>query len=313
MRRSLRALLAVPVIFVIACGQGTAPAGGRDAGAPAPVAASPKRLTISVVSEPTGFNLAVETQRISLTQAGLAYFLFPGLTVHDDQGSLHATLGETIPSIENGLWKVFPDGRMETTHPIRAGAAWHDGTPLTGEDLAFTVSVVSDKELPEFRQAGVDLIERVEAGPRSATVTWKQPFVDAAALFSMIGNLSRSNPLPKHLLEQDYLTNKAGFTQLRYWNEDFVGLGPYRIKEWVRGSHLMLGAFDGYALGRPKIDEIDVRFIPDPNTMVANLLSGTLDMPQGSIVGLDQSATVQQQWQAGKVTIAADGWVVAYA
>ena len=64
-----------------------------------------------------------------------------GLTVKDHQGLLHPTLGDALPSVENGLWKVFADGRMETTYPIRAGAQWHDGTPLTGDDLAFTIGV----------------------------------------------------------------------------------------------------------------------------------------------------------------------------
>src|SRR4051794_13744562 len=176
MLRSLRSLLAIPLMLVVACSSAPAAPTTGQSSAPQPSApTTPKRLTISVVSEPVGFHLAVETQRISLVQAGLAYFLFPGLTVYDDQGALHATLGEAVPSVENGLWKVFPDGRMETTHPIRQGAQWHDGTPLTGDDLAFTLDVVRDKELPEFRQNGIDLIESFETGPRSVTVTWKQP------------------------------------------------------------------------------------------------------------------------------------------
>src|SRR5207249_8629144 len=143
--------------------------------------------------------------------------------------------------------------------------------------------------LPQFRQLGIELIEKVEPRGQAVVVTWKQPFVDADALFSMRGNTSRSNPLPKHLLEQDFLNNKAGFTELRYWSDEFVGIGPYKLKEWNRGSHLTLQAFDKYVLGKPKIDEIDVKFIPDGNTMVANMMSGGIDMPYGSIVGLDQA------------------------
>src|SRR5579862_2571263 len=150
-----------------------------------PAAPAPKQLVISLINEPVGFNLAVETARLSITQAGLAYFLYPGLTVRDHTNALHATLGEAVPSVDNGLWKVFPDGTMQTTYPIRSGAMWHDGMPLTGDDLAFTVAVVSDKTLPEFHQHGVEYIDKVDVGPTSATVTWKQPFIDADGLFSM--------------------------------------------------------------------------------------------------------------------------------
>jgi len=313
MIRSVRGLLAVPLmVMLISCGPGASSPGGLEAPARPQGPSSPKRLVLAVISEPVGFNLAVETQRLSVTTAGLAYFIFPGLTVLDHQEALRPTVGEAVPSIENGLWKLFPDGRMETTHPIRPGAAWHDGTPLTGEDLRFTVTVLSDRDLLQFRMLGIDLIERVEAQPLAAVVTWKQPFVDADRLFSMTGNASRSVPLPRHLLEGEYLTNKNGFTELRHWSDEFVGLGPYRLKEWMRGSHLVLTAFDAYVLGRPKIDEIEVRFIPDPNTMIANMLSGALEMPHGSIVGMDQAITVKDQWRSGQVVMEPSGWVVAY-
>jgi peptide/nickel transport system substrate-binding protein len=305
--------MAVPLIFLIGCASGAPTPGASQAPAQPQAASAPKRLNIAVVSEPVGFNLAIETQRISVTQAGLAYFVFPGLSVADDQDALHATVGEAVPSIENGLWKLFPDGRMETTYPIRRGAKWHDGTPLTGDDLVFTVTVGNDNALPQFRMLGVDQIEKIEARPDAAVITWKQTFIDADAMFSITGNINRGVPLPKHILEQEYLNNKATFTELRYWSDEFIGLGPYRLKEWARGSHLTLAAFDDYPLGRPKIDEIDVRFIPDPNTMIANMLSGALDMPEGSIVGIDQALTVKEQWQNGQVVMDPSGWVVAYA
>jgi peptide/nickel transport system substrate-binding protein len=310
---TLRRLWAVPLLLMIACGPATT-SRGPEAPAVSQAPSGPKRLQLAIISEPTGFHIAVETQRLGITSAGLAYHLFPGLTVWDHEEVLRATTGEAVPSVENGLWKVFPDGRMETTHPIRANAKWHDGTPVTGEDLRFTVGILGDPELAQFRMVGVDLIEKVEAGPRSATITWKQPFIEADAIFGTgQSGASRSGVLPRHLLEEEYQRNKAGFTELRYWSEEFVGLGPYRLKEWARGSHLLLAAFDGYALGRPKIDELQVRFIPDPNTMIANMLSGTLDMPHGSIVGMDQADTVRDQWRNGKMHIVPAGWVVAYA
>ena len=56
-----------------------------------------------------------------------------GLTGPGDQGPLLPRLAEAVPTAENGLWVVQPDGRMETTWRIRSGAYWHDGTPLTAE------------------------------------------------------------------------------------------------------------------------------------------------------------------------------------
>src|ERR1051326_5782042 len=104
-------LFAVMLLPVVACAPPTNSTGGQQSSA-AQNTTTPKRLVMSLINEPVGFNLAVENARLSITQAGLAYFLYPGLTVRDDHSALHATLGESIPSVDNGLWKVFPDGHM---------------------------------------------------------------------------------------------------------------------------------------------------------------------------------------------------------
>ena len=70
-------------------------------------------------------------------------------------------------------------------------------------------------------------------------------------------------PLPKHLLERPYLDDKAGFLEHPYWNQEFVGTGPFKLREWVKGSVVSLVANEEYVLGRPKIDEVEVRFIAD--------------------------------------------------
>src|SRR5438094_6376863 len=69
-----------------------------------------------------------------------------GLTVFGAQRTRHPTLAEAVPSLENGLWKLLPDGRMETTWVIHDGARWHDGVPLTAEDLVFSLQVGRDRE-----------------------------------------------------------------------------------------------------------------------------------------------------------------------
>ncbi len=58
---------------------------------------------------------------------------------------------------------------METTWHIRDGVQWHDGTPFTSDDLAFTAKVVQDREFPVLRDPAYDAIDGVEA-PDSATV-----------------------------------------------------------------------------------------------------------------------------------------------
>jgi len=101
----------------------------------------------------------------------------------------------------------------------------------------------------------------------------------------------RAQPLPRHLLEEPYVTSKGTLSQLPFWTTDFVGSGPYKIQEWVQGSHAILVANDNYVMGRPKIDRIEVKFIPSSPTLVANVLAGTVQMPLGRGVSLDQAAS----------------------
>src|SRR5206468_4097237 len=99
-----------------------------------------------------------------------------GLVVEDDQAELHPALAEAVPSVENGLWRVFPDGRMETTWRIRSGAAWHDGAPFTSDDLVFTATVVMDKQLAELGDIAFESVDGIEApDSRMVVVRWRQP------------------------------------------------------------------------------------------------------------------------------------------
>jgi peptide/nickel transport system substrate-binding protein len=227
-----------------------------------------------------------------------------GLAIADPAGRLRPQLGEAVPSIETGLWRVLADGRMETTHRIRDGVRWHDGNPLTAEDLVFTIAVGRDKDLPTLGHAAYDLMEGVEApDPRTVIVRWQQPYIEADAVFAKTP-ARLAIPLPRHLLERAYKEEKAGFAQLSYWTTEFVGIGPYQLREWVSGSHLVLEATGSYVLGRPKVDEILVRFLLDPNTVIANVLAGTVELTIGRSASVDQAVLFGEQWKDGKVEVA---------
>lgn len=223
-----------------------------------------------------------------------------GLTSRGATQPLEPLLAEALPTTENGLWKVFPDGRMETTWQIRAGVRWHDGVPFSAHDLAFTAGVAADRDLAVRREAVYDQIEAIDVvDSRTLTVRWKRTYIEADTLFGEGSIL----PLPRHLLESAYQENKATFTSLAYWNREFIGTGPFRLREWADGSHALLDANDAYALGRPRIDQIEVKFIPSPPTLVANILAGTVELTLGRSLSLEQAAEVRGQWRDGAVQI----------
>jgi peptide/nickel transport system substrate-binding protein len=226
-----------------------------------------------------------------------------GLTVVNGSGVREARIAQAVPTTENGAWQINPDGTMETTYKLRSDVLWHDGTPFTAEDLLFTAQTIQDPTLPLVRRELFSFIERIDApDPHTVVVTWKQPFIEADQIFSSTGTL----PMPKHLLAAQ-LDNKEAFTSLPYFSREFVGVGPFRVKDWVDGSHMIVEANPQFFLGRPPIDEIEVRFIPSPPTMLANLLAGSVELTMGRGLSLELGQQLQQQWSDGRVEAAIGG------
>lgn len=295
----------VLVVALVACapaGVGAPPASLQQA------AIGPKRIVAAIMSEPVGFNGILPFNRGPGNDA-MEEMLHAGLANVDNQTRLQAVLAEAVPSIENGLWKILPDGRMETTWTLKQGVRWHDGAPFTTDDLAFTIAVARDKSLAVRGHIGFDFIEDVRVvDPRTVTVLWNRPLVEADTLFTR----TFSPPIPKHLLDRPYREDKLGFTDLPYWTEEFVGLGAYKLRELVRGSHLVAQRHDSYILGRPRIDEIEVRFLRDQSALSAAILAGAVEVTLGRNLTLDPATQVRDQWRDGRMEIAVKSWIVVY-
>lgn len=301
-------LAALALLAGCAMPERTAP----GAGPTAHPRSAPLRVTAAMMSDPTSLNNDVNRATAQFVIAGgpeLQLLVSAGLTVLDDAGQLHPQLAEAVPTVENGLWRVEPDGRMETTWRLKEAARWQDGTPFTADDLVFTFRLLQDRDLAVFRNVAYDAIASVEApDPRTVVVRWSKSYIYASQLFSP----DLGVPLPRHILEREYEENRRNILFHPYWSQEFVGTGPFRLREFVRGSHIFLEANDLYILGRPRIDEIEVRLIPDPNTVVANVLAGSVELTIGRNVSLEQAVQLREQWTDGRVLIAPASWIVIY-
>ena len=306
MRRTLP-LLMLLVLLATACGGSTSSRPSSSASAPdAPGA--PKRIKSALMGDPPVLNLKLQSTNVAGTDI-LEELTNSGLATPDDRGQLQAQFAEAVPTIDNGLWKLLPEGKMETTWHIRPNAVWHDGAPFTSDDLLFTMDVVRDRQLPQFNNPAYNAVESIEApDQRTIVVRWRQPYIYADTLFTRV----LSMPLPRHLLEKPYTEERATFTQLPYWAEEFVGIGPFKIREWVRGSYIILDANEAYVLGRPKIDGIDLRLIPDSSTLASNVLAGEVELTVGRNLSLEQAMQTGALWQAGKMQFGLRGWLVMF-
>lgn len=300
MRAKELVVAAVGFAVVVA---GCAPSGRStgSADAAAPVASVPKAFTMALDFEPAMvvWNLGASSVKISDELRFAAHAILSG---PDDRGAIVPMLAAEVPSPNTGSWVLNSDGTMRTTYKLRPGLKWHDGTPLTSRDFAFGWNVMKDPDIPSGERGAAQQIASVDT-PDDLTVVlnWKATYPFANALLK-----NEVGPMPAHLLEGQYQSDKGQFTTLGYWARDFVGVGPYRIAGWEPGSHLTLRAVPDY-YSQPKIDTITVKFIPNQDSFIANMLAGSVDVSP-RVLKTAQALTVKEQWeQQGRKPVAIVG------
>ncbi|HEY3116090.1 MAG TPA: peptide ABC transporter substrate-binding protein [Chloroflexota bacterium] len=216
------------------------------------------------------------------------------LTYLDFGGVSHPMMARELPTRDNGDWVVNTDGTMVTTYRLRPNIKWHDGAHVTARDFAFGFEVYVDPDLPVTNRAPESFMSSVEA-PDDLTIviSWKVPYVSANALgYQML------DPLPRHLLEEKYRTNKPQFTFGEEWRSGYVGAGPFRVESWDPGTSILARANDDWFLGPPKLASIDIRIIPDTNTLLVNLLSGDVQMSNSPSLRGNEAVFARDQWAA---------------
>lgn len=292
--RSISALVFLS-LGVTACGPAAPSGGGQSGGRSEPGATMPQRTLAIIVrgempslaAKPlVGFSGSLDAPR-RIFNATLDFV--------DEKEVARPYLVEALPQLNTDTWRVFPDGRMETVHRLRPNLTWHDGAPLSAEDFVFALKVYST---PEFGVAGQkpnsQMEEIVAPDARTVVIKWQKPFAEADQMD--VG----FQALPRHILEQPFQAASGGdaqaFVNHPFWTVDYVGLGPYALKRWEAGAFLEATAFDGHALGRPKIDRLRVLAMADANTALANMLSGDGHYIGDFVLGYDEGLTLEREW-----------------
>ena len=156
-----------------------------------------------------------------------------------------------MPSLAKS-WTISPDG-LVYTFKLEENVKWHDGKPFTSADVAFSTQVFLT-EVHGRARANFGRVASV-ATPDAHTIvyTLKEPFGPFLHAFEV----SSAPLVPKHIYEgTDFRKNPA--------NETPIGTGPFKFKEWKRGSHIELVRNDNYwKPGLPYLDGITFRIIPD--------------------------------------------------
>jgi peptide/nickel transport system substrate-binding protein len=163
-------------------------------------------------------------------------------------------------------WTWIDPVTLELT--IREGVTFHNGDPLTPEDVAFTFNYVLTPEAKIVTKGNVDWMKATEVtGPHTVRIHLKAPF--PAALEYLSG--------PTPILPAAYFkkVGLAGFSKAP------VGTGPYRVVAVDSGKGVRMVRNDKYwpgsPIGRPKIGKLEFRVIPDGDSRMAELMTGGVD------------------------------------
>jgi peptide/nickel transport system substrate-binding protein len=286
------------MILIVACAPTTpssAPTTGQRADGSAPPQATVQR-TLVIIGGRAPDTLSAKQLRDSggAGNPRATYRAFnAGLVLNDERNVPQPYLAESLPELNTDSWRVLPDGRMETIYRLKPNLTWHDGTALTADDFVFAHRVYGAPEYGTASLPPLRYMENVAApDPRTVVITWRQPYAEASALWT-----EDFQPLPRHLLEAAFAQGQPdSFVALSFWLTDYVGLGPYRLTRYELGSFAEGTAFAGHALGRPKIDQLRMVYIPDANAALANLMSDSAHLATDSSIDLQQASVLEREW-----------------
>jgi peptide/nickel transport system substrate-binding protein len=175
-----------------------------------------------------------------------------------------------IPDLAESL--EISEDNLTYTVKLRKNALWHDGQPVTADDVVFTMEhILDDSNTFAFAFAF-----KVKGNPVKVakvddhTVTFTVPELYAPFLAHMASGWVMAIA-PKHLLDGVDI-------QTTDFNQKPIGSGPFKVKEMVQGDRLVLSRFDQYYMGEPLLDEIVIRVLTDQEARLAAFQSGDIDI-----------------------------------
>ena len=230
------------------------------------------RMVVSLRAEPKTLNPVVATDAPSQEVIG---------TMQADLVHINRATHLTEPALAKS-WKVSSDG-LDYTLTLRQGLRFSDGEPLDAEDVLFTLRVYLDEGVHAPQRdlliVGGKPITVTKINAQTLVFHFAKPYGVGERVFDGLAIL------PRHLLEKTYQEGKLGqIGSLSTPANQWAGLGPFRLKEYVAGQRLILERnpyywktdTQGHRL--PYLNELVFLFVPSADAQVLRFQSGETDV-----------------------------------
>jgi peptide/nickel transport system substrate-binding protein len=178
--------------------------------------------------------------------------------------------GKFIPDAAES-WQISPDGLLYT-FKLRKNVLFHDGSKVDAAAVKFTIERIMDPAVRSSMRSFLEAVHSVETiDPHTVQVRLKHPYAFMLHMLAAyrMGLVLASPTATQKYSPEDRRSGKP---------EAVVGCGPFRLVEWVKGSHLVMDRFDKYwEPGLPYLDRVRIRTIKDPVTQMAAFKAGEID------------------------------------
>lgn len=209
---------------------------------------SKTELVIAIPTDPDGFH---PHQSVAAATAEIAFNLYEGLVKASPDGSI-------VPALATD-WDISEDG-LRYSFTLREGVKFHNGRAMTPADVVYCLTRLADPEISPKARDYTGVADISAAGDQ-INITLTQPDAVFLALLTEFGAVIYPREAEAELSTAP------------------VGTGPFTLSSWEPNNTLTLTKFQDYwAPGLPKLEQVTLKVIPEPTTMVNNLLTGHVDL-----------------------------------
>jgi peptide/nickel transport system substrate-binding protein len=237
------------------------------------------------------FSFASAQSTVRIGWAGSPDSLVPGKGILTEAYAIYELVYDTLfdlqfdgsfkPELAES-WETSEDGKV-WTFKIRQGVTWHDGQPLTANDIAYTYNLYKSDENFSYLNSNTTYFESIEApddGTLVITLTEPIPNLEFQTIAMYV--------LPQHIFQD---------APVEFENTEMIGSGPFKMAEYRQGEFVRLAKNADYWTDPPKVDEVIFQTFGSQDVLVQAIRTGQVDMitemPATAVTGLRNDANVQ--------------------
>lgn len=225
-------------------------------------------LNLSISSNPSRVNPILATDSAS---SEIANWIFNGLFKYDK-------FGEIVPDLAQSY---FFENDTTLVIKLKKNVQWHDGKYFSAKDVVFTYETITSPKIFTPYADPFKKVKNLEAiDEYTIKVTYIEPYFKALEIWMM-------GVLPYHILKDEQNLMQSDF------NKNPIGTGPYKLEKFSISQDIELIANENYFEGRPKIDRLLYKFLPDPNTSFLMLKQQKLDLGGLTPIQIDRQIDEQ--------------------